>query len=273
MVSYERLAEIERLGRTAALATVIRASGSVPRRSPSKMLIFPDGSIEGTIGGGEMEIRVVEEALRALADGKTRVLSYTFNNPEQGDPGVCGGEMEVYVEPLRPRPTLIVVGAGHVGKALAHLAHWLDFRLVITDDRPDFAVADAVPNADEYITCTLEELPQRTRIDDQTYVVLVTRSVPVDTAGLPSLLETPAAYIGVIGSKRRWETSAKQLLEEGLPEEKIQRVISPIGLELGAESPQEIALSIMAEIVMHCRGGTGEPMAHKPKAKRTAGKS
>jgi xanthine dehydrogenase accessory factor len=236
------------------------------------MLIFPDGSTEGTIGGGEMEIRVVEEALQALADGKTRVLGYTFNEPEQGDPGVCGGEMEVYVEPLRPRPTLIVVGAGHIGKALAHLAHWLNFRLVVTDDRPEFAVADAVPHADEYITCPLEELPDRTRIDDQTYIVLVTRGVPVDIAGLPSLLETPAAYIGVIGSKRRWETSAKQLLEQGLDEEKIQRVHSPIGLELGAESPEEIALSIMAEIVMRCRGGSGEPMAHKPLVKQTTRK-
>lgn len=270
---YERLAEIERRGLAAALATVIQTRGSVPRHPGSKMLIFPDGAIEGTIGGGELENRVIEEGIQALADGKTRFVTYAFNDPERGDPGVCGGEMEVFVEPMRPRPTLIVVGAGHVGQAVAHLARWLGFRLVVNDDRLEFATADAIPDADEYITCLLEALPEQTMIDDQTYIVLTTRGVPVDVAGLPALLKTPAAYIGVIGSKRRWETSVKELMEMGLDEEKIRRVTSPIGLELGAETPEEIAISIMAEIIMLQRGGTGEAMAHTPTRKRTRKKS
>ena len=270
---YERLAEIERKGLTAALATVTQARGSVPRHPGSKMLIFPDGTTEGTIGGGEMENRVIQEAIQALADGKPRVLQYAFSDPERGDPGVCGGEMEVFVEPLRPRPSLIVVGAGHVGQAVAHLARWLGFRLVVNDDRPEFATADSVPDADEYIACSLEELPSKTKIDEQTYIVLTTRGVSVDVAGLPELLKMPAAYIGVIGSRRRWETSVKELREMGIDEKQIMRVTSPIGLELNAETPEEIAISIMAEIIMLRHGGTGESMAHKPAAKRARKKT
>ena len=273
MSFYDRLAQIDRRGLRVALATVIRTRGSVPRHAGAKMLIFPNGSIEGTIGGGEMESRVIEESLQALADGKTRVLEYSFSDPEKGDPGVCGGEMEVFVEPLQPRPSLIVIGAGHVGRAVAHLARWLGFRLVVSDDRPDFATPDVVPDADEYLTCSLAELPELVGIDEQTYVVLLTRGVTVDVPGLPALLETPAPYIGVIGSRRRWEVTVKELREIGIEDDKIARVTSPIGLELGAETPEEIAVSIMAEIIMLRKGGSGDPMAQKPAVKRARKKS
>jgi len=269
MSFYDRLAEIDRRGLRAAVATVIRTRGSVPRHAGSKMLIFPDGTIEGTIGGGEMESRVIEESLQALVDGKTRILQYAFSDPEKGDPGVCGGEMEVFVEPLQPRPSMIVVGAGHVGQAVAHLARWLGFRLVVSDDRPGFASADSIPDADQYLACPLEELPGKVTIDEQTYVVLLTRGVTVDVQGLPALLETPAPYIGVIGSRRRWEMTVKQLRELGVDDKTIARVTSPIGLELGAETPEEIAVSIMAEIIMLRKGGSGDPMAHKSAPKQT----
>jgi xanthine dehydrogenase accessory factor len=273
MSLYDRLAEIDRRGLRAALATVIRTRGSVPRHAGSKMLIFPDGSIEGTIGGGEMESRVIQESIQALADGQTRVLQYSFNDPEKGDPGVCGGEMEVFVEPLQPRPSMIVIGAGHVGQAVAHLARWLGFRLVVSDDREDFATPAVIPDADEYLTCSLEELPGKIVIDEQTYVVLLTRGVTVDIAGLPALVETPAPYIGVIGSRRRWEVTVKELREMGIEEDRIARVTSPIGLELGAETPEEIAISIMAEIIMLQKGGSGDPMAHKPATRSSRKKS
>jgi len=270
---YDRLADIDRRGLRAALATVIRTRGSVPRHAGSKMLIFPDGTIEGTIGGGEMESRVIEESLQALADGRTRVLQYAFSDPEKGDPGVCGGEMEVFVEPLQPRPSLIVIGAGHVGQAVAHLARWLGFRLVVNDDRPGFASADVIPDADEYLACRLEELPEKTKIDEQTFLVLLTRGVTVDVQGLPALLETSAAYIGVIGSRRRWEVTLKELQGMGVSEKKIARIVSPIGLELGAETPEEIAVSIMAEIIMLRKGGSGDPMAHQPVGRKARKKS
>jgi xanthine dehydrogenase accessory factor len=269
MSLFARLAELERSGQPAALATVVRARGSVPRHEGSKMLVYPDGRIEGSIGGGEMESRVIAEALAALADGGPRLLHYELNDPRGGDPGVCGGEVDIFVEPMQRKDTLLVVGGGHVGRAVAHLAKWLGFRVVVSDDRPEFATPGVVPDADEYLACPLAELPSRTRIDRRTYILLTTRGVPVDIAGLPALLETDAAYIGVIGSRRRWEVTARQLREKGVPDDRLARVTSPMGIELNAETPEEIAVSMLAEVIMLRRGGTGERMAH-PAA--TAGK-
>ena len=172
--------------------------------------------------------------------------------------------MEVFVEPVQARPTLVVVGGGHVGRAVVHLASWLGFRVVLSDDRPEHASADSVPGADVYLVGPLTELPQRLPITPDTYVMLTTRGVPVDVDGLPALLESPAGYIGVIGSRRRWEVCARELAARGIPAEQIARVHSPMGLELNAETPEEIAVSMLAEIIQIRRGGTGERMAHEP---------
>jgi len=270
---YARLAELERAGQAVALATVVRAQGSVPRHAGTKMLVHPDGSFEGTVGGGDLENRVIQEALQALQDGQPRLLEYAFRDLEQGDVGVCGGEMEVFVEPIQPPATVLVVGAGHVGSAVVFLAKWLGFRVVVSDDRPEFATPEALPGADEYVSGPLSGLPQQVPITAQTYIMLTTRGVAVDLEGLPSLLETPAAYIGIIGSRRRWETAARQLSEQGVSRAQLARVTSPMGLELNAETPQEIALSMLAQIVLLRRGGTGEAMAHAPVAPRRKGKS
>lgn len=265
---FERLAEVERSGRPAALCTVIRAQGSVPRHPGSKMLVFPDGSIEGSVGGGEMEGRVIAAALESLGLGRPTILRYSLSDPSDGDPGVCGGEVEVFVDPIGTQETIVVFGGGHVGRAVIHLAHWLGFRTVVADDRADFTTPDSVPDADERIVCALAELPARTTIDPRTYLVLPTRGVSVDIEGLPPLLDTPAAYIGVIGSRRRWETAFAELEARGVPRDKLERVTSPMGLELKAETPEEIAVSILAEIIMRRRGGTGEAMAHAPGGKQ-----
>ncbi len=261
---YRRLAELESTGEPFVVATVVRAQGSVPRHEGAKMLVFPGGRSEGTVGGGDLEHRVIEAALQALQDGLPRKLSYSFHDLERGDVGVCGGEMEVFVEPVRARPTLVVVGGGHVGQAVVHLASWLGFRVVLSDDRPEFACAEAAPGADVYLVGPLAELPQRIQITPDTYVMLTTRGVPVDVDGLPALLESPAGYIGVIGSRRRWEVCARELAARGLPAELIARVHSPMGLELNAETPEEIAVSMLAEIILLRRGGSGERMAHEP---------
>lgn len=268
---FKRIAELEAKGASFALAIVVKAEGSVPRHESSKMLIFPDGSTEGTIGGGEMENLVILEAQESIDDGSTRFMHYNFSDPDRGDPGVCGGEIDVYVEPHQPRPTLLVFGMGHVGKAVAHLGSWIGFRVIVADDREGFATLEAAPGADRAIQCELTKLHDEVKIDSQTYVVLTTRGVPVDVEGLPFLLETEAGYIGVIGSRRRWETSVKQLRERGISEELIAKVNSPTGLEIMAETPEEIALSIVAEIVMKRRGGSGDSMAHSPKASSIQG--
>jgi xanthine dehydrogenase accessory factor len=262
VASYQRLAEIERMGLAAALATVIETHGSVPRHAGSKMLVFADGSIEGTVGGGQLEQEVIETAKRVIESERLERVRYSFRDPDQGDVGVCGGEMEVLVEPIKPPPTVIVIGAGHVGQAVADLASWLGFHVVVADDREAFVNQQTVLTANERVCAPMAELPERLAIHDRCYLLMTTRGVEVDLEALPALLETPAAYIGVIGSRRRWETTAAGLREQGVPAEKIARVSSPIGLELNAETPEEIALSMLAEIVMLRRGGTGRPMGH-----------
>jgi xanthine dehydrogenase accessory factor len=258
---YKAITELEEKNEAGALCTVVRSQGSTPRHATSKMLVYPGGRIIGTVGGGELENRVIAEALHSIQDGTPRLLEYSMSDPQRGDPGVCGGQVEVFVEPIMPKPVLVVIGSGHVGKAVAHLAKWLGFRVAVNDDRPEFCNPQAVPDGDEFYPVPMEELPQHLKITPWTYLVLTTRGVAVDVPGLPALLDTSAAYIGVIGSLRRWTTTLKKLREAGIPDEKLKRVRSPIGLELHAETPEEIAVSIMAEIIMLRQGGDGSVMA------------
>ena len=250
-----------------ASATVVDTSRSVPRRAGAKMLVFRDGSISGTVGGGEMEARVVAESVAALGDGRCRLLSYRLVDPVRGDPGVCGGDVQIFVEPHMPKPTVIVMGYGHVGRAVAQLARWLGFRVVASDDRPGMEddshvqpdIADSVGGtapdavADELVIGTVDELLSGRTLDADVSVVLVTRNVDVDAAALPTLLATDAGYVGVMGSERRWATTRARLEAEGVDPAALDRVHAPIGVEVGAETPEEIALSIMAEVVAHRR--------------------
>jgi xanthine dehydrogenase accessory factor len=228
---------------------IIKSRGATPRHVTSKMLVYPDGHIIGTVGGGEVENRVIKEALLAMHDNKPRLLEYNMTDPERGDPGICGGQLEIYVEPIIPKPILVVVGVGHVGKAVAHLAKWLDFVVAVCDDRPEFCSPTSVPEADQFFPIPIEELHKKLEITPWTYIVLTTRGMDVDVVGLPYLLDSNAAYIGVIGSKRRWGMTVNKLLAVGVSAEKLKKVYSPIGLEIHAETPEEIAVSIMAEIV------------------------
>ena len=258
---YEAVLEAQRKGEPAALATVIAVQGSVPRHEGSKMLVRADGSFVGTVGGGAMESKVIAEALEALKSGGTRRVSYELNDLSAGDPGVCGGTVELFVEPVAVAPTLLVIGIGHVGKALAELGKWAGMRVVIADDRPEFCSPDYLPGMDGYVICKPGEIAQHTGIHSQTYIAAVTRGLPVDVNLIPPLLATEAPYIGVIGSRRRWALTVKALQEQGgLSDAQLARVHAPIGLELNAETPKEIAISILAEIIMRRRGGTGEPM-------------
>ena len=257
---YQALSELEQNGEQAALATIVRVRGSVPRHAGSKMLIYPNGRVAGTVGGGEMESRVVAEAQAALADGQPRIMVYSLVDPKAGDPGVCGGEVEIFVEPLFSAPTVLVIGAGHVGRAVVHLAQWLGFRVVLADDRPEYANPEWAPGANRYLVAPPAEVPGQVEIRPDTSIVLTTRNMGVDVAGLPALLDSPAGYIGVIGSRRRWATAAQALEAAGVPREKLARVRSPMGLELNAETPEEIAVSILAEIIMVRHGGTGAAM-------------
>jgi xanthine dehydrogenase accessory factor len=249
MTIYKAVVELEEKNNTGVLCTIIHSKGSTPRHATSKMLVYPDGHIIGTVGGGEVESRVIKEALEAIKDGIPRLLSYNMADPARGDPGVCGGQVEIYVEPIVPKPVLVVIGAGHVGKAVVFLAKWLGFVVVVSDDRVEFCNPEALPGADQYYPIPLDKLASSMEINPWTYMVLTTRGVDIDVGGLPSLLTSNAAYIGVIGSKRRWATTVKKLADMKIDPELLKKVHSPIGLEIHAETPEEIAVSIMAEII------------------------
>ncbi len=257
---FRALLEAEEKSLQAALVTVIRTTGSLPRHAGSKMLVWADGRIVGTVGGGAMEARVIQNALAALADGQTRIVSYTLNDLKDGDPGICGGTVELFVEPLSVLPTLVVIGCGHVGKALAELGKWMDYRVIVSDDRAEFCNPQFIPNMDGYVLAAPAEAAKQIALGPQTYVAAVTRGMPIDLELFPPLLAADIPYLGLIGSRRRWALTWKALLERGFGEEQLRKVRSPIGLELNAETPKEIAISIMAEITMLRRGGTGQPM-------------
>lgn len=260
---FQALSELEKNNEAGALCTVVKSEGSTPRHVGSKMLVYPDGKFVGTVGGGDLEHRVLDEAWMAMSDGESRMLSYTMSDPSRGDPGVCGGTVEVFVEPILPPAMIVVIGAGHVGKAVVYLAKWLGFRVAVSDDRAEFCNPEVTPGADAYYPVEMGKLPEQLKINKRTYIVITSRGSSVDALGLPSLLETNPAYIGVIGSRRRWLTTVKALKAKGVSEDKINQVHSPMGLELNAETPEEIAVSILAEIMMIKDKGTGKPMKAK----------
>ncbi|MCP5096813.1 MAG: hypothetical protein GY943_14775, partial [Chloroflexi bacterium] len=211
-------------GKSVALATIVKAHGSVPRHTGSKMLIYENGRTSGTIGGGEMESRVVQEAVKAIAAQRPLTLPYTLVSPERGDPGVCGGDLEIYIEPYLPPHTLFIIGCGHVGRALAHLGHWLGYRVVVTDDREALVTPELIPDADVYLPGAIETALATHPISARTYIALVTRNIMVDKDVMPCILSTPAPYIGVMGSRRRWQETKTLLLAEGVQETALQRI-------------------------------------------------
>jgi len=240
-------------GQPLALCTVVETNGAVPRHAGAKMVVFEDGRTEGTVGGGEIEVLVHGEALESLNDGKTRFLRYDSKDLAQDKPGTCGGEVMIYVEPYLSPAAVVVVGAGHVGRAVIHLAKWMGYRVVVSDDRAELCTPEGAPGGDCYLVCPMSQIPEKINVDSNTYFVLVTRSADMDIEGLPALLETKAGYIGLIGSKRRWAHCQGTLLKAGITKETLHRIKSPIGLDIHAETPQEIAVSIMAEITARRR--------------------
>ncbi len=247
------LASAVAAGERVVLATVVATRRSVPRRAGTKMLVYGDGRLVGTVGGGEMESRVIDEAKVALRTGNTKLLDYALLAPDRGDPGVCGGNVQIYLEPHMPPHTIFIVGAGHVGKAVVDLAHWLGYRTVVTDDREERLTEAEMPNADAMFAGSIEDALAAHPITADTSVVVVSRNVDIDVEALPPLLATPARYIGVMGSERRWAATKAKLAETGVDSGVLDRIHAPIGIEIGAETLEEIAVSIMSEVIRVAR--------------------
>ena len=235
-----------------ASATVVETDRSVPRHAGARMLIWADGTSTGTIGGGEMEARVIVAGVEALESGVPALRSFDLVDPAAGDPGVCGGSVSVYVEPHMPTPTLLIIGAGHVGAAVHELASWLGMRAVLWDDRDD---APEMAEPAEVQRGELSTVMATAGIDTTCAVVIVSRNMAVDLEVVPQVLATPAGYVGLMGSERRWATTRDALHTAGVSEDALARLHAPIGIEIEAETPQEIAVSILAEVIQHQRGG------------------
>ena len=195
----------------------------------------------------------------AVGDGE-KLDSPAINSAIEACNEAGGGTVHLFVEPLLLAPTLVVIGCGHVGKAVAELAKWLDFRVVVADDRAGYATPEQMPGMDAYVEAPPAELVARLNVTPRTYVVAVTRGVDIDRDFLPALLATETPYIGLIGSRRRWTATAEILAALGIKD--LSRVHTPVGLELNAETPKEIALSILAEVVMIMRGAAKTPERH-----------
>jgi xanthine dehydrogenase accessory factor len=235
--------------------TVVRSNGSTPQRAGAKMLVFPDGRTIGTIGGGCYENDAFWKAREALATGRSALLHYELNDDFAQENGlVCGGQMDVHIDPLEPTPRLFIMGAGHVGWHLGRLAIDAGFRLHVVDDREKFANTERFPGAEAVIAEPIPEWLHRNEIPASAYVVVVTRGHTHDLDAMRSLAARDLKYLGLIGSRAKVSRIFARLLEEGMPQECLTRVHAPIGLDIGAVTPAEIAISIMAELVAIRRG-------------------
>jgi len=251
---YQAALEAIRQGESAAMATVVEASGSTPRGASAKMLIYADGRTVGTVGGGGVEARVIEEAQAALAEGQSRELGYNLVDDKRGDPGICGGSMRVFVEVLASRPTLLILGGGHVGQAVAELAAFLGYRIAVMDERPEMVTPERFPQAETRLTGDVVQHVADFSLTGQTYVVMVTPHYTLDEKVLAVLAGRSMAYVGMIGSRRRTALTFERAQESGVSKGFLESIYTPIGLDIGAETPHEIAFSILAEIIAVQRG-------------------
>ncbi len=260
---FSELNEIETKSLTAVLCIVTRTQGSTPRHAGSKMIVYPDGRIVGTVGGGEMESLCITEALRLIEKGNTSILHYKLVNPELGDPGICGGEVEVYLEVIGKKPKIVILGAGHVGNKLSFLANWLGFEVIVIDDREEFISESNFPEA-KFRFDSLDKFLNNFSASESnnSYVVLTTRSLEIDVKNIPEILKFNPRYLGVIGSKKRWIKTTELLLNSGIVESEVEKIFSPIGLDLNSETPEEISLAIMAEILKVKNNASGENLRY-----------
>jgi xanthine dehydrogenase accessory factor len=247
---FEEIAKIKREGKRAALATIVNVQGSIPSVVASKMLVREDGSIAGTVGGGCVESDVRKGAMDVMRDEKPKMFSFSLDQTPDDDNGlVCGGSLQVFIEPVIPSPVLYIVGAGHVGLSLYKVATLAGFETIVADDRDLYANRERFPEAREIQAGDLDEILSQLAPNDRSFVVIVTRGHRYDMRVLRWAIDTPALYIGMIGSSRKVLTIYEQLEAQGVSADDLKRVYAPIGLEIGAATPEEIAVSIVAELI------------------------
>jgi xanthine dehydrogenase accessory factor len=258
---FEEIVRMRRAGQRGALATIVHTNGSIPSYESSRMLVREDGSILGTIGGGCVEADVWAAAKEIMASEAPRKLVFQLNSDAKYDNGlICGGTVEIFVEPILPQPIVYLFGGGHVSTAVAKAAHAVGFGVAVIDDREAFANAQRFPMAQEIYT-NYQDAFDKLRPNSSSYLVIVTRGHKEDMRVLAWAVRTQARYVGMIGSKRKVLSVYKALEKEGYRMEEFERVFAPMGLDIGALSPEEIAVSVVGELVAVRRNA--QTSAHK----------
>ena len=256
---FEEIVLMRKAGERGALATIVHTNGSIPSYESSRMLVREDGSIAGTIGGGCVEAEVWAAAKDVMHAEQPRKMTFNLNHEAAFDAGlICGGTLEIFVEPILPQPTLYVFGGGHVSLGVARAASAAGFAVSVADDRQAFSNAERFPMAGELYT-TYEEAFEKIKPNASSYLLIVTRGHKDDMRVLAWAVRTGARYIGMIGSKRKVLSVYKALEREGYKAEEFERVHAPVGLDIGALSPEEIAVSIAAELIAVRRNAQNLP--------------
>jgi xanthine dehydrogenase accessory factor len=259
---YEEIVRLRNDGRRGAVATIVNVRGSVPSFETAKMLVRDDGSIVGTVGGGCVEAEVWQAAREVMESEKPRTLTFNLNQNPKYDTGlVCGGTLDIFIEPVLPPASLYIFGAGHVALSLYRTAVYAGFDVSVVDDRDSYANRERFPEAKEVIAENYDKALARISPAETSYIVIVTRGHRDDMRVLRWAVQTQARYIGMIGSKRKTITIFRELVKEGLPEQLFERVHAPVGLDIGAITPEEIAVAITAELIA-ARRRVERPLPH-----------
>lgn len=244
---YEEIVRLKKLGRVSASATIVECRGSSPQKQGAKMLVRDDGSLMGTLGGGCLEADVRQAALMAMKDGSPMTMPFELTEREGGL--VCGGTVLVYIEPVLLEPHLVILGAGHVGRALTKLARFTGFRVTVVDDRAEYANRENIPDANDLMVKNFERAFDEMCVEKNTFIVVATRGHNHDLDAIKAALKTTAGYVGLLGSRRKKALLFKALAEGGFDQKDIDRVIIPVGVDIGSTTPEEISVSIMAQII------------------------
>lgn len=247
---YDELVRLRRLGQKCAVATIVQVRGSIPSYESAKLLVREDGSMIGTIGGGCVEAEVWNAAREVIQSERPRHLSFNLGQDAAYDNGlICGGQLDVFVEPVLPQPAAIIFGAGHISKSLSKVATMAGFGVTVVDDREAFANRERFPEALAVHAGEYEEIFNDLTVNENSYLIVVTRGHRDDMRVLRWAVTTSARYISMIGSKRKVINVIRELEKEGVPPEAFERIFAPMGLDIGAISPEEIAVAVVAEMI------------------------
>jgi xanthine dehydrogenase accessory factor len=247
---YDEIVRLRKLGQKCAVATIVQVNGSIPSFESAKILVREDGSFMGTVGGGCVEAEVWNAAREVISTEKPRHLSFSLGQDAAYDEGlICGGQLNIFVEPVIPQPRAFIFGGGHVSKSISKVATLAGFSTSIIDNREAFANNERFPEAEATYAEEYEDVFPKLPVNSSSYIIIVTRGHRDDMRVLRWAVNTPAKYIAMIGSKRKTISVVHELEKEGIPREAFEKVFAPMGLEIGAEMPEEIAISVVAEMI------------------------